>query len=197
MKVLLWTFFFLSIFRNTIEKISFIGRESNFRSLETETEPNESEKKDNLTILETAREKCSITNCPKKRGECDVDNNCSCFPNYITIEDEKYPFSCNYELKKQLNAFILEFFIGFGIGHLYVGNTQIASIKLVSYFTMYFILCFFPYCAFQSKMNFFKSMVPFLQTISLLTIVFWQIKDSIWFGLNYYTDGNGIVLQHW
>jgi len=162
----------------------------------TETKPTENNIK-KITILETAREKCNVYNCPRKRGWCTRDTRCTCYEGYLSVNDDSFPFYCNYEQKKQITAFLLEFFIGFGIGHLYNANVQLAMIKLLTFFTCYFILCFVPYFSAQTKSNCLNRWLGCFQTLAILTIVIWQIVDSVLLGIGYFKDGNGIPLLKW
>lgn len=163
----------------------------------TTREPATTDVRKKITILETAHERCNVFNCPRKRGVCTRDTSCKCNEGFISVNDDEFPFYCNYEQKRQLNAFLLEFFIGFGIGHLYNGNIQIAMIKLILYFVAYFILCFIPYFTAQTKSNFLNRVFPCFQTMAILTIVIWQIVDSVLLGINWFPDGNGIPLMTW
>src|SRR5690349_15200584 len=66
---------------------------------------------------------CDYTNCPEERGICNIDNECYCFQGYITTEEgENNNTYCNYEQKSQMIAFLLEFILSFGLGHLYIKN---------------------------------------------------------------------------
>ena len=40
-------------------------------------------------------------------------------------------------------------------------------------------------------------LINFLLIFSCCAIVIWQLTDSVLFGINFYTDGNGIELESW
>ncbi len=150
-----------------------------------------------ITIISTARERCTVSNCPTKRGKCTPDKRCTCFTGYISVKDDYLPFFFIYEQKKQIFAFLLEFGVGFGVGHLYMGNIQLAMCKLITFCTAYFILCFLPHFSKKTKSSFLANCLPFLQTLSILTVIAWQIVDSVLIAMNYYKDKNGIPLLGW
>ena len=77
--------------------------------------PNDDETKKPLVI-------CNKYTCPKSRGICNEDNECVCVKGYDTIDDlSRGDFYCNYRKKSKLIAFLLEFVLGFGSGHFYMG----------------------------------------------------------------------------
>ena len=84
---------------------------------------------------------CGNLKCAKNQGTCQEINNdylCICDEHYAT-----YPFNndivCNYERKKQLNAFLLEFFVTYGAGHFYTENYKYAIPKLLVFVSLYCI----------------------------------------------------------
>ena len=160
-----WNLFVIIIFN-----IASLLNSTKDNSISTNTNEVIAEDK-KIIIKEIAHEKCSVSNYPGKRGKCTLDNQCKCFDGYLSIDDDNFPFYCNYEQKKQITAFLLEFFIGFGIGHLYVGNVDIALDKLITFFTTYFIICFIPYFTAQTKSNCLSKFLPCLHTLSILTII--------------------------
>ena len=113
-------------------------------------------------------EDCQIGNyCSSEKYGCSIYGNCNFnifkyFKENYTEDDRKPHCECNlgyssydidvlksdhnikccYQQKGQLTAFILEMFIGFGIGHFYIGNYLFAVIKLV----VQIFLCFLFWC---------------------------------------------------
>ena len=71
---------------------------------------------------------------------------CECNMGYssydITVLKSDNNILCCYEQRGQLTAFLLELFIGFGVGHFYIGNYYFAIIKLV----VQIFLCFVFWC---------------------------------------------------
>ena len=49
--------------------------------------------------------------------------------------------------KKQLTAFLLELFVGFGAGHFYRHHYLMASLKLVAFVFGIYVICLFPLTA--------------------------------------------------
>jgi TM2 domain-containing membrane protein YozV len=66
--------------------------------------------------------------------EEDKQPHCECNMGYSSYDIEKMSTEnnilCCYEQKGQLAAFLLEMFIGFGVGHFYIGNIIFGAIKL-------------------------------------------------------------------
>ena len=142
-------------------------------------------------------EQCGSIKCVKNHGTCQMtteSNYCSCYDRYTT-----YPVNsdiqCNYERKKQLNAFLLEFFLTYGAGHFYIDNYKLAIPKLVVFI--------FLYCLFIVLRIFTKSKeenksanlaICISAAIAFVGMLAWQIFDLFWFGYNKYKDGNGVEL---
>ena len=108
---------------------------------------------------------------------------------------------CTYERKKQLTAFLLELFVGFGAGHFYRANYLEASLKLVAFLLGIYIICLFPLtakciadCCDCDCLVVFVSLFWFLISLGL---AFWFIFDLVWFGKNKYKDSYGFCLASW
>lgn len=146
--------------------------------------------------------------------------NCICDEGWtnLSIDDS---VKCCYHRKSQFSAFFLEIGIGFGLGHLYIGNSVTGLIKLIS---CVFLCCggwIFACCmcykkdlelieevkaidegkdeiiiklrSHPLKYKIFNILVIF----SAIAYVIWQIVDAFLFGLNIFKDSNGIELQPW
>jgi hypothetical protein len=79
---------------------------------------------------------CEIYKC-SNYGNCNfrlVNNKqeiyCQCNKGYSSYNRGKNDVFCCYKKKSLLISFLLELFIGFGSGHIYLGNTVYATIKL-------------------------------------------------------------------
>ena len=122
----------------------------------------------NVIIKTEIIEKCEIGNyCGSTpcsvNGYCDfdltkynndlffesTDNELKCFCNkgyssydITNLKNLERTIFCCYKQKSHLTAFYLELFIGFGIGHFYIGNINFGLIK---FFSQIF-LCFFFWC---------------------------------------------------
>ena len=138
---------------------------------------------------------CNKYTCPKNRGVCNEKNECVCIPGYDTVDDlSKGDFYCNYRKKSKLITFLLEFVLGFGSGHFYMGNLFLATIKMI--YTSFTCLLFCQYNNIKVIPEYKRFAVP-LEKITLLGWIIWQIIDGflIYFGV--YKDGNGHELKGW
>ena len=137
---------------------------------------------------------CNKLNCPPSRGVCTRDNKCICIGDYSTIRDkEKYgDYHCNYLQANQAKVFLLEFLIGFGAGHFYLGNITLAAIKfsfsLVTAIIVAISPCLSTNQMLSKKFNYVMIVLGFIWVI-------WQSVDGILIGLNYYKDSNGIEMK--
>ena len=136
---------------------------------------------------------CNIYTCPKGRGVCNEENFCVCKEGYDTIDDlSRGDFYCNYKKKSKLIAFLLEFVLGFGSGHFYMGHTILATIKMI--FTTFTCLLF---CQFNNirKITEIKYIAVPMERVLIIGWAIWQIVDGILIGFNIYKDGNGYELR--
>lgn len=141
---------------------------------------------------------CSKYNCPPARGSCTRDNKCVCIEGYTTIQGENFGnFQCNYHQKSQTKAFLLEFIIGFGVGHFYLENYTLAIAKLTFCFMAAFIICFLPYSILSVKSQRLRNVFPYLQTVFGIIYCAWQVTDGVMIGVGMYKDGNGIKMSEW
>ena len=139
---------------------------------------------------------CNITDaCDMGHIKCDIQEthqNCSCedgyYPNEF-VEGLKY---CSIEQKKQLTAFLLELFVGFGAGHFYRHEYLMASLKLVAFFIGIYLICLFPLtakcvtdCCDSDCCVIIISIFFYLYALGL---AFWYIWDLVYFGKNKYKD---------
>ena len=141
--ILTMILFFLSIVISSV----YSSEEKNFRYLEEdeEKEENESDKK-NLgkkkvrDCIGEDKDRCIMENM-----DCNETNSsCVCKEHYV---DGEYKF-CEYkQKKKQLTAFLLELFVGFGAGHFYRHHYLMASLKLVAFVFGIYVICLFPLTA--------------------------------------------------
>lgn len=141
---------------------------------------------------------CTQVSCPFDKMDCSNENQfCQCKEAYTTIDDK----ICGYEKKKQLVAFLLELFVGFGGGHFYTERYLMASLKLVAFLFGIYIICLFPFtakCMGDSCDSDWGVIVTscfyYLYSLGLAS---WFIIDLVWFGKNLYPDGNNQTLLPW
>ena len=135
---------------------------------------------------------CNKYTCQKSRGVCNENNECVCIKGYDTIDDlSRGDFYCNYRKKSKLIAFLLEFVLGFGSGHFYLGKTILATIKMV-----YTSLTCLMFCQFHSITELKRFAIP-LERVLLVGWAIWQILDGILIAFGFYKDGNGYELRGW
>lgn len=128
---------------------------------------------------------------------------------------------CCYKRKSQFVAFALETFVGFGVGHFYIENDFVGMIKMLLCITLCCSCCLISVCfcykedpntligenrgrrVYREHLN-MSSRYPlkyklfnFFLIFSCCSIVLWQLIDAILFGINFYSDGNGIRLEPW
>jgi hypothetical protein len=131
---------------------------------------------------------------------------CVCDEGYTTLKgDDVY---CCYQKKSQFFAFLLEFVLGFGLGHFYIGNDTIGIIKLVSASLLCCSCCMISYCFCnrEDKISNSKDFTEhpleyqifnFILIFSVCVYLIWQCTDAVLFGLNLLRDSNGIELNPW
>ena len=152
--------------------------------------------------------KCDSTNCNFPNGVCTENNTvCRCLDGYANFEvinenENTTPkgYYCSYQQKRQVVAFLLEFFVSVGVGHFYAGRVLFGVFKLLVMLGP-IILSILMCCTAVFKDNDTSSCVGLILMIGsclfVCTGLVWQLVDIIMFGINSYKDGNGVPLQHW
>ena len=144
-------------------------------------------------------EDCGEVKCSKLYGECTSDDDtnekkCVCLDSHATYPENSEK-QCNYKRKKQLTAFLLEFFVTYGAGHFYTKNYKLAIPKLVVFVVFY---CLFIVLRIISKAREESKVASLIICITALVclvgMLCWQLYDLIQFGRNKHKDGNGIKL---
>jgi len=108
---------------------------------------------------------------------------------------------CNYKRKKQIISFMLEFFLFFGMGHVYSGNYIIG----ISKFVFFVLLILFKVKNNKSNKemeieeddNQNNKKINWLHLLILLLAVIWYLVDIIFLALSKYIDGNGVPMLSW
>ena len=139
---------------------------------------------------------CTLTD----RIECNEDKSeCKCKPEYANVNDCNV--KCEYQRKKQLTAFLLELFVGFGAGHFYRASYLIASLKLVAFLFGIYIICLFPVtakciseCCDCDCLVVIVSLLFFACSVGL---AFWFVFDLVRFGKNKLRDKYEFSLKPW
>ena len=199
--ILTMILFFLSIVISSV----YSSEEKNFRYLEEDEEKEENES-DKEKLTEKKEYNCVVNKslCVLENMNCTNDTNtsCVCKENYVNGK-EKF---CEYkQKKKQLTAFLLELFVGFGAGHFYRHHYLMASLKLVAFVFGIYVICLFPLtakcvtdCCDSDCLVVLVSILFYLYALGL---AFWYIWDLVYFGKNKYKDCTHkdlcIDLIHW
>lgn len=151
-------------------------------------------------FIPCGKSKCIITQgyCKEKNSEKNnYDKECVCFEEFGTTENS-YNYECNYQKKSQLKAFLLELILSNGAGHFYLENYFLAISKLLVWVIIYYsfiilrITC--KSAEDNKKISFLIAAFALFFCIGMLS---WQIIDLVFFGLNKYSDGNGVELRSW
>ena len=138
--------------------------------------------------------------CERKNANCNSDyTKCTCYKGYTTNKGTNK--LCGYEQKRQLTAFLLELFVGFGAGHFYRGVYLFASLKLAAFIFGIYIICLFPLTAKCVSdccdCDCLVILVSIFFYLCACGLAFWFIYDLVQFGKNKYNDGNGYELFSW
>jgi len=107
---------------------------------------------------------------------------------------------CSYRRKKQIITFMLEFFLFFGIGHIYAGNFIIGGSKLI-----YFLIIIIVKLRTKNENKEVnddddecsKKKINWVHLIILMLAVIWYLVDIIFLALSRYSDGNGVPMLSW
>ena len=150
------------------------------RLLEEETDKNE-------TYINCTQETCELDHMNCKENNLEY---CICKEDYASIKSE--PKKCSIQRKKQLTAFLLELFVGFGAGHFYRHHYLMASLKLVAFVFGIYVICLFPLtakcvtdCCDSDCLVVLVSIIFYLYAAGLAT---WYIFDLVYFGKNKWKD---------
>lgn len=172
----------LSLNRN----INMINRLNIFRNLEIE----EALEKENITIGN-----CTFNTC--FNGFCNTTKFCICDDGFDTFPSNN-TIACNYSKYKVKVAFYLEFFLPFGIGHLYSERNEFGIFKIFLFIVSVAMLIIYVIIAKKKNSSETTELVIALNTFLIVPLyLMWHIIDIVLFGVNGYTDGNGISLNDW
>jgi hypothetical protein len=136
---------------------------------------------------------CNKANCPKSRGICTRDNKCVCLGDYTTIKEMEGNYQCNYQQTNQSKVFILEFLLGLGAGHFYLGNYTLGFFKFTFAFITFILTGISPCLQYNQIKN--KNFLYFINFMGLIYVL-WQAIDGILIAINFYKDSNGIPMKN-
>lgn len=133
---------------------------------------------------------CDEESC--KHGVCESSNVCKCKKGWAHINDR--PLSCNYKLKKQFVAFLLETFLIFGAGHFYCNRILYGFIKVAVIAAVILIDCILKSCV-KSKGIKIQNVATIISYSLYAGIIIFQLFDIVMFGINKHIDGYGLPLS--
>jgi hypothetical protein len=175
--------------------VSVLSSETRFLNI---TEPIFDETKQARNIVCNPQTNCLAPN------NC-VENNsvCMCAAEYANFvipgTETTTPVYCSYERKKQLTAFLLQFFI-WCAGQFYMGNIQYAIPQLIM-ILFPCVICCASICLKIGMKNQTKTggdiFLIVIQCLISCASCAWWLADAIIFGTNGYVDKNGIYPQNW
>lgn len=155
------------------------------------------EGKSKISLFSAELKKCNSNTCP---GNCTSKNVCECPSGYVNYPRDKDNL-CSYKQKKQLTAFLLELFLPFGVGHLYIGRVFFGITKMIIV-TAPVTICTFTFLGILISDKFLSGGNSSMLTVGSVLIFLivggiWFISDAAMFILNRYPDGHGIPLKPW
>lgn len=143
--------------------------------------------------------RCKDTSLCSSHSKCGDDGQCICDKGYTTKEEDGIIYCC-YAQKGKYKAFVYEFFLGFGIGHKYIGNESLFYAKFITYIILFITAICFLIQSFFFKSDEISFKMKFIRTVFALlcgcTFVCWQIVDGVMMMMNGYRDKNGVELAN-
>lgn len=161
------------------------------------------------SVVETEYGDCVVSACGTD-SFCALGNNgtcveveqtfqCQCKKGFTTSAEDSL-YQCCYKQKSSVVAFLLEIFLGFGVGHFYVGNIYFGIVKCVLYCILFISIIIICIRRFRFKGQDIDNsfLLKLFRTVCFLlcgcTYVAWQMIDSVLFSLGGYNDANGMPL---
>lgn len=153
-----------------------------------------------ITLLVLYSKACEVKQCGNtlcnENSFCLNNEVCLCPPNFVTISGGNH---CCYEQKRQMKAFLLEFFVSFGAGHFYTGRTDMGIAKVMMFCFLFGLNVFMHslVTCYKKSWKHLKLLQRICLYLSILCCLIWQIVDLSNYGRNEYRDSNGINLVSW
>jgi len=153
-------------------------------------------------FFQQAVNNCNTVICKPQFATCQGLDTCLCKSGFANApEVSKDKTICDYEQKKQQTAFFLEMFL-IGVGHVYRGAIVLGTMKLL-FVVLFpcFMLCliFLGVLADEGikAQSFIMITSLVVGGLYVLAVAIWYIYDLVLYGMNEYSDGNGIPLKAW
>lgn len=151
-----------------------------------------------LTYYDLVSSPCSKQNCDSPNGDCKDSNTCMCNNGFLYVpsflNNTNTTQYCFYNQKNQGVSFLLELFFIIGIGHFYSGRILQGILKLL--FVLFIIIydCSFKIIWRSNSFKTFKKLQIFSYVLYFFLLLT-QMTDLCLYGLNKYSDGNGLPLK--
>lgn len=152
-----------------------------------------------ISSKDNNNDKCVLGICDTKGGKC-TNGICICIKGFTTYLSSKNHTLCNYEQKNSVIAGLLELFLGSGFGHFYSGRRINGVVKLSFTILFCYSCCCSLYLIRKLKEDPRTSGHPHISFLFIfaltvgISLIFWQLVDSILFILGLYYDGNNMPL---
>ena len=130
--------------------------------------------------------KCEKSYCVCKEGYGQVDETNKDSPNYNKL--------CNYQLKDQLLAFLLEAFLVFGVGHFYTHRILYGLIKCVIFISIILLDLLLKRIFVSKKSNTTSNIVCLISYFLYFVLISFHLYDIMLFAVNRHTDGYAMPL---
>jgi hypothetical protein len=144
---------------------------------------------------------CNSLNCEFNHGRCISNNVCRCKKAFAEVPaNNDDGMACQYIRKKQMVAFLLEFFVPFGSSHFYLGNKELGMIKVGILFFVPLMFVFICCDCFRQNDRPVISkafMYDKLGVIYLIGLLMWMFFDVLNIALDRYTDVNEVKMEPW
>lgn len=144
---------------------------------------------------------CNKENC--LYGRCIDEGTCVCLQGYATnlnkqqqnyhLEKNQDKTFCNYKLKEQIVAFLLETLLVLGFGHIYAGRLIFGIVKMICIILFIGVDCIIKNSINEKSLK-AKNLYYSLSLAIYFILILFQLFDIVMLGLNKYTDGNGMPL---
>jgi hypothetical protein len=147
-------------------------------------------------VLSNKNNTFKCTNATKQcygNGVCNSNmTDCTCDPGWYTFPGSY--IKCSYHQSRKSIAILLEATVGFGFGHLYIGNyTFFIGKFLFFFFSCYFSFCIFIFVGSINNSNVNPKTYAYTKRASSYFIIpimiIWYFLDIILFLSGYYKDG--------
>ena len=144
---------------------------------------------------------CNAETCPYP-SLCISKTVCKCKNGFYdtNLDDNNYQNKCNYKMKSSNTPFWVEIITNIGLGHMIIGNFKTGFFK---FFYMITTLSFFYYVCMSEKnsqkylADTYHLIITIINFLLCFGVFIWWLVDAICFGINKYTDNNGIKLYNY